>query len=121
MEYRYLVRARREIDRLLKKDKPARRMYDGLLKVFESTSYEKMRSLEQVKPIKKSPSKLHEWICDLPNNRTGRMMFVISTGVAFFLYFFIKKSHKGNVTPPEHLQTAEGRAKQFRLQEQRET
>ncbi len=114
MDYRYSVPVEKEVEKCLKNDKQGKRAYEKRLQVFEKTPEETMKDLGEVKgPFSGSPNKLHQWKVDLPNNRTGRMMFVVFRGVAFFLHFFIKKSHKGNVTPPENMQVAEARASRF--------
>ncbi len=110
----------REVDKCFKQDKLGRRNYERRLLVFGENSYETMVSLEQIKPFRGSLTKLQEWLFDLPGNRTVRVLFVISRGVAYFLHFFIKKSSQGHVTSPGNLQIAEDRAKQFRSEEQRE-
>lgn len=127
MEYRYWIPGRsrqapalREIKKCLKNDKPAQRQYERRVEIFEVTPYDTMIALRQITPFRNSPTKLHEWQVDLPGNRSGRMMFVISRSAAFFLHFFIKKSSRGSITPPGNLQTAEERAKLFRMEEQTE-
>jgi phage-related protein len=113
--------AQREVEKSLKDDKPAKRKFDLLLDDFEGKAHGLMVSLGDIVPFRNSPTKLQEWRVAFPNNRIGRMMFVITRdGKAAFLHFFIKKSHKGAQTPPKNANIAEKRAKQFRQNEQYE-
>lgn len=112
--------ALREKEKCLKNDKAGTRQYDRRLLTFQDTPYEQMLALDQIKLFRGSRTKLHEWRVILPNNRSGRMMFVVYSGGAAFLHFFIKKSTAGSRTPPENLHLAEQRAEQFRQEEQEE-
>ena len=89
--------AREEVEEILKNDHPARRQYDKRVKHFEETPYKTLLEIGKISPpLKGSAARLQEWYVDLPGNRSGRMMFILSEGVASFLHFLSRRAKRAS-------------------------